>query len=191
MGAYTLGTLGAGGVPTSPPLTHNAGSQVWLPTEDEWYKAACYDPRTTAQGGPPLDSHYWLYGTSSSSTPIASAPTALANHANYSNAVGNLTDVGAYTGTTSPYGAFDMAGNVYQWNEALIRGSKRGLRGGSFHLFSDVLPSSLRINGLEPWREIFSIGFRVAMVPEPSSFVVGGMALLALGAIGWRRTRVA
>jgi formylglycine-generating enzyme required for sulfatase activity len=28
--------------------------------------------------------------------------------------VGNLTDVGAYAGTTSPYGAFDMGGNVYR-----------------------------------------------------------------------------
>ena len=36
----------------------------------------------------------------------------------YNNVVGNLTDVGAYTGTTSPYGEFDMGGNVYQWNEA-------------------------------------------------------------------------
>ena len=55
-GAYTLGTLGAGGVPVTPPVTHNGGSQIWLPTENEWYKAAYY-----AGGG-----SYNLYPTSSS-----------------------------------------------------------------------------------------------------------------------------
>ena len=33
----------------------NAGATVFLPSESEWYKAAYYDPRTTAQGGPPSD----------------------------------------------------------------------------------------------------------------------------------------
>src|SRR5207302_9842042 len=58
-----------------------------------------------------------------------------------------LTDVGAYTGTTSPYGAFDMGGNVVQWNEGLIGGSARGVRGGSFGDPSFPLQSSIRGNG--------------------------------------------
>ena len=72
-GAYTLGTLGAGGIPVTPPLTHNAGAQVWLPTENEWYKAAYYNPGSSS---------YYLYPTSSNVIPTASGPTALANHAN-------------------------------------------------------------------------------------------------------------
>ena len=99
----------------------------------------------------------------------------------------NLTDVGAYSGTTSPYGAFDMGGNVYQWNEALI-GSSRGLRGGSFNNSSIGLLSSSR-NGLVPSNGGFSIGFRVAMVPEPSSLMLAAFGFIGLAAWGWRRRR--
>ena len=175
-GAYTL----LGGTPTPSnglSITRNAGATVFLPSENEWYKAAYYDPRTTAQGGPPSDSHYWLYGTTSSSTPIASGPTALANHANFSpGGPFNLTDVGAYTGTTSPYGAFDMAGNVFQWNEALISGSFRGLRGGSFNDNATRLQSSAR-GTLNPTDEDNRFGFRVAStIPEPSTAVLAVIA---------------
>ena len=47
-GAYTLGQLNPDGTPVTPPLTHNAGSQVWLPTDNEWYKAAYYDQGTSS-----------------------------------------------------------------------------------------------------------------------------------------------
>ena len=174
-GAYTLGTLGGGGIPIAPPLTRNAGSQVWLPTENEWYKAAYYNPD---------NSTYNLYPTSSSLVPTASGPTALANHANYNNVVGNLTDVGAYTGTTSPYGAFDMGGNVYQWVEDSF-GSYRGLRGGSFGFGAGSLQSS-NLGGLSPLIVSNNIGFRVAtLVPEPSSFVL--VALGLIGLVAWPR----
>src|SRR4029078_6775148 len=82
----------------------------------------------------------------------------------------HLTDVGAYTGTTSPYGAFDMGGNIEQWNEALITASVRGLRGGSFLSFgSPNLLSSARHGGeSETSGGNLNFGFRVAgVVPEP------------------------
>ena len=58
------------------------------------------------------------------------------------NVAGTLTDVGACTGSASPYGSFDQGGNVYQWNEQMVAyprdqhlvstGSDRSLRGGSW-----------------------------------------------------------
>jgi formylglycine-generating enzyme required for sulfatase activity len=131
-GAYTL----LGGTPTpsnAASITRNAGATIVLPNANEWEKAAYYDPRTPAQGGPPLsDHHYWFYPTTSDTAPHATGPTATPNSANYNQyngAAANLTNVGAYTGTTSPYGAFDMGGDVRQWNESIFADGDRGWGG--------------------------------------------------------------
>jgi formylglycine-generating enzyme required for sulfatase activity len=153
-GAYTL--LGGSPTPSNGnSITRNPGATVFLPSENEWYKAAYYNPATSS---------YFKYPTSSNTAPTASVPTGAINSANYNKVVKNLTNVGAYTGTTSPYGAFDMGGNVYQWDEALIGGSFRGLRGGSFFENSNGLLSSFRITFLVPTGEGLLIGFRVASV---------------------------
>jgi formylglycine-generating enzyme required for sulfatase activity len=151
---------------------------VFLPSESEWYKAAYYDGPNT--GG------YFIYATSNNAIPNASGPTATPNSANYNNAVGNLTDVGVYTGTTSPYGAFDMNGNVYQWNEALISGSLRGMRGGLFANTAFFLQSSSRNIVSAPSQGNGGLGFRVASVPEPSTAV---LAVVACGLMWVLRKR--
>lgn len=182
-GAYTLGALGAGGIPTNGnSIVRNAGAIVFLPTENEWYKAAYYDPKTSS---------YNLYATSSNLLPTASGPTALANHANYIGAVGNLTDVGAYSGTMSPYGLFDMAGNAFQWNETFFSANfstSRGARGSAYGSPDYVLLSSAQNNTLPTW-EINSFGFRVAAIaniPEPSSIVLAALGFIGLAWAGRR-----
>jgi sulfatase modifying factor 1 len=172
-GAYTI--LGGTPTPTNGlSITRNAGATVFLPSEDEWYKAAYYNPVTSS---------CFLYPTSSNMTPTGTAPTATPNSANCNAVVNQPTNVGAYTGTTSPYGAFDMGGNVNQWNEALIDGSFRGYRGGSFDNVVFGLESSLRAN-FDPASESSLIGFRVASVPEPSTAL---LAVLACGLMWWKR----
>ena len=167
-GAYTLGPLGADGIPTNGfSITRNPGATVFLPSENEWYKAAYYNPGTSS---------YFQYPTSSNVAPIDSSPTALPNHANcFPGGPGNPTDVGAYSGTMSPYGAFDMGGNVYQWTEEIGNDAPprfRILRGGSFLYIVDDLLSSSRV-GDDPLEVNFGfIGFRVASVPEPSTGVL-------------------
>ncbi|MBJ7285680.1 MAG: PEP-CTERM sorting domain-containing protein, partial [Akkermansiaceae bacterium] len=70
-----------------------------------------------------------------------------------------------------------------EWNDAVISGSSRGLRGGAWGNGVLGLRSSSRFDGLGgPTGESFSIGFRVAAVPEPTSMVLsmlaGGMMLI-------------
>jgi formylglycine-generating enzyme required for sulfatase activity len=75
--------------------------------------------------------------------------------------------VGSYTGSASPSGTFDQGGNVWEVNEA-ITGTVRGLRGGSWlHIPSD-LAASHQIY-VDPTDEDVSLGFRVAMIPEPTT----------------------
>jgi sulfatase modifying factor 1 len=184
-GAYTL----LGGTPTpsdAASITRNAGAIVSIPNENEWYKAAYYDPRTTAQGGPPSDSHYWLYPTSNNAAPADVGPPGGSNSANYDHFAGTLTDVGAYTTTTSPCGAFDMGGNVDQWVETLTGNDTRGARGGAFSNVAGNLQSTFGDSSFIASNLDNFMGLRLASLPEPST---GVLAVLACCAIWWRRKR--
>ena len=159
-GAYTLN--GA----TSGIITANIGAQVYIPSENEWYKAAYYNAANAS---------YSLYPNGQNTITTADA--------NYNSSVGSTTNVGTYSSDPSSYGTYDQGGNVYEWNDAVISGSSRGLRGGAWGNGVLGLRSSSRFDGLGgPTGESFSIGFRVAAVPEPTSMVLsmlaGGMMLI-------------
>ena len=161
-GAYTLN--GA----TSGIITANIGAQVYLPSEDEWYKAAYYSAANTS---------YSLYPNGQNTITTADA--------NYGGAVGSTTNVGTYSSDPSSYGTFDQGGNVWEWNDAVISGSSRGRRGGSFSGSEiDLLPSGQSDSG--PTRENTFFGFRVASVPEPTSLL---LTMLAGGVMLARRKR--
>jgi formylglycine-generating enzyme required for sulfatase activity len=99
--------------------TWTAANSHWvLPSENEWYKAAYYQP--AAKGGD-VDG-YWLYPTGTNAIPTAELPPGGSNSANFDNALPfpRLTNVGAYTGSDSYYGTLDQGGNVWEWNETQI-----------------------------------------------------------------------
>ena len=139
-----------------------------IPSEDEWYKAA-YHKSDGVTG------NYWDYPTASNSAPTSEAPpgTDMSNgSANYYDAMGSpyyRTEVGAYDAkpSDSPYGTFDQGGNVWEWNEAILYGSYRGRRGGSFFYndLVDYLHAAHRNSYLNvPSYEYGYLGFRVAEV---------------------------
>jgi len=153
-----------------------------ITSEDEWYKAAYYNPATGT---------YFDYPTSSNTAPGRDMADASGNNANYYTGSGACpidsdkytTVVGEFQNSESPYGTFDQGGNVWEWNEATLSGSSRGLRGGSFIDGAGDLLASSRTYG-NPSGEDNSVGFRVSAVPEPAT-----MAVLTLGGIGLLRRR--
>jgi formylglycine-generating enzyme required for sulfatase activity len=164
--------------------TKNAGARWWIPSENEWYKAAYYDPTKGGTGG------YWSYPTRSGTTPGNDYLTPdVANQANFINAKGQfsvtqsstevstqnyLTPVRSFLRSPSYYGTYDQGGDVYQWNDAII-GKSRGVRGGSWDLNSTYLESSAR-DSRSPTGEQPGVGFRVASSLPPAPIVTSTLS---------------
>jgi len=189
-GAYTLSGSTSGNAPAVNP-----GATFYVPTEDQWYKAAYYKGGNTNAG-------YWDYATQSDTVPteVTAGSTGIGssgstgNFANYNSAAdwngenGNVTTVGT-NGGASAYGAFDMSGNLREWNDLTgAAGSSRGLRGGDWSNYAFDLSSSSSL-GSGPSNGLNDIGFRLASpvaVPEPSTWVMG---LAGTACVAWRSVR--
>jgi formylglycine-generating enzyme len=170
-GAYTLNGLMGNDRGT---IRRNAGAKWFLPSEDEWYKAAYFDQKRTGE------IHYWKYTTRSDSPP--SRDYSRLNAANYNTGVllaPVTTEAGAFTNSKSAYGTFDQGGNVWEWTEEVVRGIYRCLRGGSLLLGSDDLLKSSRDYRL-PSQPSRLIGFRIAGAASEAS----GGQVSAIGSSG-------
>lgn len=174
-GAYTL--LGATETPSNgSTVVRNPDAEVVVPTQDEWFKAAYYDADLGV---------YYDYPTGSDDAPTCSSPTDLPNRASCGdNAIRGVTEVGAYSGSPSPYGTFDQGGNVAEWNENIVNAlsGTRANRGGAWTGLATPLKAS-SAGQLDPNAVNNARGFRLALlaVPEPDAAALGIAALASLG----------
>ena len=140
--------------------THNPGARYWLPTLDEWNKAAYFDPLKDGIGG------YWLYPTQSDTKPQAVPPPGDRFSANYYDfkwaaPAPYLTPVGSYRYATSYYGTFDQGGNIWEWVETIRIEKHRWVRGGGATTFDHAL-SRINVDSEYGDHELYIFGFRVA-----------------------------
>jgi formylglycine-generating enzyme required for sulfatase activity len=162
MGSYTLAPAGAGWRVTMPDHAALAAGKVakWvLASENEWYKAAYYDP------GKPGGPGYWPYAAKGGGTPACNSGS------------GAPSDAGAFKDSASAYGTFDQNGNMWEWNETQGNGMC-GVRGGSFYLNdkASYMHSSTRYVSNPPTFEFCNYGFRVALlgsVPGKNTALAG------------------
>ena len=168
-GNYTLATWSAGEAANNgTDLYRNKDAFYYLPTEDEWVKAAYWNG-TSLQ----------TYAMKDGAVPVVGVDS------NCDRVIGQPWNVGS--GSQELNGTYDMMGNVWQWEESPYTsgdygtGSVRGLRGGSYVSAAYGLASSFRY-GDNPGNVDTDFGFRVAsQVPEPCSLALltmGGLALL-------------
>lgn len=154
--------------------TRSQEARYWLPSENEWHKAAYFDPEAK---------RYWLYATRSDARPNSRRPDASdTNAANFVriDAIKNdmnkgyafsqsdyykpgtiyLFPAGSYPAARSAYGTLDQSGSVWEWTEGIRWETKRVLRGGSWFDEANALRSTTRC-GVPPERTYQDTGFRL------------------------------
>ena len=147
-------------------ITRSPTATYVLPTEDEWYKAAYFDPAIAAANT------YWSFATRSNATPsnqlLSPDP---GNNANfYRDGQYTLrsylrTDVGDFENSTGPWGTFDQMGNVGEWTET-IRSGGIAVRGESYTT-GDGGGTTIGyrfVRAVAPADEETKNGFRVAFI---------------------------
>lgn len=149
-------------------LYRHKNAHYFLPSEDEWYKAAYYNPA----------GRYFLYPTGSDTAPTSVRSGTDAGTAVYGLPVGgtgtNASVPAAVTkaGGRSPYGTMGQGGNQLEWLETALDGvnsspsEPRLLRGGAFYGGGeDALRASSTRGGLGIVYDTGTdTGFRVASI---------------------------
>lgn len=145
----------------------------FLPSADEWYKAAFFDPNKQIGGG------YYIFATGSDVLPVPTSGGTDPGSAVYGGQPGPAEIDNA--GGLSPYGTMAQSGNFWEWVESANNQinddptENRELHGGAWGSTSEAISKGSR-GPNPPDFTLDGFGFRVASVPEPSA-----LSLLVIG----------
>ncbi len=178
-----------------------------LPSNDEWFKAAYYDPSLNGGGG-----GYWDQGTGSNTPPTAVLSGTLPNTAVYYQPLETGPGPAEITqaGGLSAYGAMAFVGNVHEWTETSkdrtnSDGNMLRIQRGGAWFYAPLNRGAFSNN--EPSFRIIEAGFRVAMlnpsndgggggggggggeVPEPTSMAIFGLGVLGMAYRARRKSK--
>jgi hypothetical protein len=160
-------------------LYRNQFARYFLPSLDEWHKAAYYDP---------LAGVYYDYPTGSDGVPdgidfVGDPSFDAVFYDGASNPDPNIvTDVGLF----STYGTAGQGGNVFEWEETASdrfndeADEHRSVLGGSWETAPNVLSAQHTGGGVGPAFQGDFIGFRVAsVIPEPTALALGCVGVVS------------
>jgi formylglycine-generating enzyme required for sulfatase activity len=201
-GAYDVSTFNPedGGFMFTDQRTRSEGARYWIPSMDEYLKAAFFDP----DGGPGGTGRWWSQ-PNGTDTPLVYGPppafggdgTGQANAGfRFANQTHFYIPLLSYPGVESPWGLMDLAGGTSEWTEEVfVAGDLResrvldGSRRGSNmpNPGQPGLDPLLYYGSDNPWSNGPDFGFRLASaVPGPGSVSVLAIAAVVL----FRRRRV-
>lgn len=204
-GAYDVSTFAyyLGGSTFTDQLTRSPGARYWIPSLDEWMKAAHYDPTKPNADG--TTGGWWQY-SNGSDQPFVYGPPGQTRNGLQTTANADWNDLtipgfnpyavplGAYEGVVSPWGLYDVAGGTSEWTEGFaqlsdepfprVRLLEGSTWGRSFSSASDLAGN--RGGGAFPTDFGLINGFRIASsVPTPGACLLG--VVVSIHVLGLRR----
>jgi uncharacterized protein (TIGR03382 family) len=185
-GAYDTSTFGSGGgILFTDQWQHHPHAKFWIPTLDEWLKAAHYDPNRYGPG----QEGWWDYSYASDSPPVPGVPGVGQTNA---GPIVNAWEIplGAYEAFQSPWGLWDTSGGTAELTEEVVVPSfpyGRAVKGSFFGDDSPDYEAIWYYRSISPGGAHSHNGLRVASaVPTPGSICV---AFLSTAGLVRRRKR--
>jgi len=185
-GAYDVSTFGFNGGIFTDQLARHPDARYWIPTWDEWLKAAHYDPNKTNGDG--TTGGWWQYSNGSDTPYVYGPPPSMGGggeaNAGFTTPSPFAIPLGSYA-TVSPWGLYDMAGGTTEWTESSVTsttGQRTRIFDGSWwgqNAFVAGLMEQVREQGAEfPHVPTYEHGLRIAsVVPAASTCAPAGVCL--------------